>query len=221
MIKYLVVLLPLLLLIPPPADAYYMEYLGFVWQGSPLICIWDSDYNRHAVTAVTNWYDALGDKFKFNSLIVTGYVDFETLDNCNIHIIYVEMEYASAEELDTVTGRMVMERGGDVAYIFVFEALGAYYETLKDFDNTIIRTTMHELGHGFGLGHVIADNVEEESYSPRTLMWSGSGGWTDTVIDEPTLLAFRCLYIDGWERNHPENCEKFDMDLPIKKRGFI
>ncbi len=221
MIKYLVVLLPLLLLIPPPAHGYYMDYMGFVWDSSPLICIWDSDYNGHATTAVTNWYDALGDEFKFNTLIVTGEVDFEILQRCNIHIIYVEMEYASAEELDTVTGRMSMKIGGSIAYIYVFEA-GTYYPNLEAFDNSIIRTTMHEIGHGFGLGHVIAENDNEEANPPSTLMWSGSGAWTDTIIGEQTLLAFRCLYVDAWEGNHPDNCNKFDMDLePTKQRGFI
>ena len=196
-----------------------MSYLNFVWDKAPIVCIWDSDYNRHAGVAVIKWYDALvdnyGDGYSFNTIIVTGEVDFELLKDCNIHIIYVEVEYASAEELAGVTGRTMIDLNMSVAYVYVYEGLYAHYPTLKDFDNTMIRTTMHEIGHAFGLGHVIPENAGEGLRPwPRTLMWAYSGEWTDTDIDEQTLLGFKCLYnTNGWKGNHPNTCKRFNMDL--------
>ncbi len=220
MIKYLALLLPILmLLVPTPAEAYYMEYLNFVWDNPPIVCIWDSDYNRHATIAVLKWYDALvddyGDKFAFTTLIISGEIEFEILKDCNINIIYVEMEYASAEDLDGVSGRSIIDLSESVAYIYVYEGLYTHYPTLEDFDNTIIRTTMHEIGHGFGLGHVMPESIGEGLRPwPDTLMWAYSGALTDTEIDEHTLLAFKCLYnTNGWKGNHPNTCPRFNMDL--------
>ncbi len=195
-----------------------MNYLDFTWDGSPIICIWDSDYNRHATTAILMWYDGLterfGEGYEFTTWIISGYTDFTILEKCNINIVYVEMEYASAEELDGVTGTMLHRDISSNFYLYIYEARPAH-PNLESFDNSMIRTTLHEIGHAFGLGHVTPDSAGEAMKPwPDTLMWPYQDTSFSIEIDENTLLAFKCLYhTNSWVGNHPDNCKEFRMDI--------
>lgn len=210
-------LIPLILLgiVVVPAEGYYMDYLGFAWDRSPLICIWDSKYNEHAKVAVLEWYNSLvktfGDGYVFSSIIVNGEVDPNILKACSINIIYVYKEDASFDSLDGITGTTYGIKGGSALFLFIYEARNPQ-PTPEDFDNSIIRTTMHEIGHGFGLNHVMPESPGEGLKPwPSTLMWPWQDT-NDTYIDEQTLLAFKCLYRNnGWIGNTPYGCLRFNM----------
>lgn len=197
--KY-IILIVLLALIPVTGSsyAYYVTFLDFTWDGPPLVCVWDSDYNRHAIIAINAWQDALYDNFgkgyNFLGTIITPSTPWEILESCRIHIVYVEVEYAAFEDLDRL-GIMLNQRGLNHVFVYVYEGRGNVYENLEQFDNSMIRTTMHEIGHAFGLGHVLSEKMGERIKPwPNTLMWPYSEPDSKTEIDSVTLEAFRYLY---------------------------
>lgn len=204
----------LMLTIPMPADAFYMTFLNFTWDGPPLICVMDSDYNRHASAAIKAWQDSIyenfGEGYNFTGTIIKPDTSFEVIDQCRIFIVYVEVEVATFEELEGISGRM-MASSNDV-YIHVYEGRGIY-PSLEAFDISMIRTTMHELGHAFGLGHVMTENMGERIKPwPNTLMWPLSEKNQVAQIDVVTLEGFGYLYHErSWMGNFPIPHEKLTV----------
>ncbi len=204
-----ILIIPFLILIlamPVPADAFYMTFLNFTWEGPPLVCVWDSDYNKHATLAVSAWQDSLtlnfGEGYDFRGTIIKPDTAEEIIDMCRIHIVYIEVEYAPYDPDVRKHGVMLHKPNANHVFIYIYEGRGIY-PSLEAFDTSMIRTTMHELGHAFGLGHVITENMGERIKPwPSTLMWPLSERDQKAQIDVVTLEAFRYLYHESsWMGN--------------------
>ena len=216
----LLVLLP----VAGTADAYYYnnKQLNFTWQAAPLVCVWDSDYNRHAEEAIEKWQRALvnefGEQWYFYATVITPYTTWEVIEQCGVHIVFIEVEYASLEDLydekDGVVGGRMLDRIDNV-WIYVYEAKN-WRGTLEAFDDLIITTTMHEIGHALGLGHVIAENQQEKLKPwPKTIMWPWGGHDTHKTIYQQDLDNFKCLYYnDNWLGNEPDRCLQYPTSFP-------
>ncbi len=204
---YIICVLIISMAFLPSVDGYYMEYLGFIWEGPPLVCVWDSDYNRHAIEAINIWQNTLFDNFgpgyNFLGTIITPESPWEVIELCRILVVYVEIEYATVEELDGMTGVMRATMGTNYVVAYVYEARPQVFPNLKAYDDSVIRTTMHEMGHAFGLGHVIAESAGEAMKPwPQTLMWKASTALKENKIDQATLDGFQNLYKSGkWSEN--------------------
>lgn len=237
-IKYIVIivlLLGLLFVVEQfrPADAYYYDNapLGFVWSGPPLFCVWDSDYNKHAKEAISNWQYALvdnyGEKFHFPAALIQSDTPFEYIQNCKIHLIYVKEKYASVEDLtdenNFVKGGIMYSRiNPEYMFIYMYEARAGFFPTLEDFDNMMITSTMHEIGHALGIGHVVAENMQEKLKPwPNTLMWPFGGHDTHKTVYPQDLDAFKCLYYEKiWFGNNPDYCPTHYTEFPLRPDPF-
>lgn len=231
--KYIIIVTFILLqLALTPAYAYYYDNtsLNFVWKTPPLVCVWDSDYNRHADEALSKWQDALitefGPEFKFPATLIKSETSFEVIQMCNINLVYIEIEYASVEDLTDengfVKGGIMYSKISSEIWIYIYEAKGKFFPTLEDFDNMMITTTMHEIGHSLGIGHVIAENMQEKLKPwPKTIMWPFGGHDTHKTIYPQDLDAFKCLYYEAtWFGNNPAICPKYDTDFPLRPDPF-
>jgi len=226
-IKYIVIaimLLGLLFVVEQfrPADAFYMTFLNFTWDGPPLVCIWDSDYNQHAIVAVNAWqdslYDNFGEGYVFLGTIIKPDTSWEVINQCRIHIVYVEAEHAAYEDLKNERQGLMLSNPSHLNYVFVYiyEGRANIYSDLASFDRAMIRTTMHELGHAFGLGHVVTENMGERIKPwPETLMWAISDPDQIAKIDIVTLEAFRHLYHErSWMGNFAIPNHKLIVTFP-------
>jgi hypothetical protein len=216
-----------------PAHGYYYDNvpLNFTWSGAPLICVWDSDYNKNAKEAISNWQQALvdnyGESFYFPAILILPDTPSEHIKNCKINIIYVEEEYATLEGLTDENGFvkggiMLHKKNLDMMWIIVYEAKGAVFLTLQDFDDMMTTTTMHEIGHSFGIGHVVSENMQEKLKPwPNTVMWPFSGHETHKTLYPQDLEAFRCLYPGhSWLGSNPIHCPTHSVEFPQRPNPF-
>ncbi len=188
-----------MLMLPITASAYTTDPL-WSWDNAPLVCVWDSDYNWMMTEAVNEWWVALTDRYGeeggFPAVIVDGTED--QVVNCKIHIVLTEIEYA--DNKDGILGITFAPNEGDNAiYIAIYET-NRPYDTLDDYNQSVIRTITHELGHAFGLGHWIPDNMAEALRPwPDTLMWAYQDEGAPYDVDEYTLDQFEHIYgPNGW-----------------------
>lgn len=225
--KYIILFVFLALVpITGSAYAYYITFLDFTWDGPPLVCVLDSDYNRHAIIAINAWQDALYDNFgegyNFVGTIIKLNTLTEVIEQCRIFIIYVEEEYAAFEDLDK-QGMMLHQKGLNHVFIYVYEGRGNIYKDLEEFDNSMIRTTMHEMGHAFGLGHVTSDKMGERLKPwPDSIMWAISEHDSKIKIDSATLEGFRLIYPgNSWMGSSPHPFYQLEVFFPELTNRYI
>lgn len=187
---------------PESLFAYTANPYG-AFEGPPIVCVWDSKYNEQIKEGVNLWWHALVDRYgydgEFNAILVYGTEDNLVL--CNIHIVHANFYR------DGILGSTFFPKyGNSEIYIMI-------YNNPIVTDNEIIRTTAHELGHGFGLDHFNPDNLAEALRPwPTSLMWAYQDPNILAEIDEYTLDQFECIYgINGWSGSN-NLCEKYTTD---------
>ena len=179
-----------------------------------MICVWDSKFNVNAQEAVNTWHtvlvDRFGEGFGIEAMIVNSNTNVNDLEKCDIHIIYILDEYTTQEGLETKTGQLWKYNPSTDVFLFIYE------ERENRDPKLITATTLHELGHGFSLNHVIPESMGEAMRPwPDTLMWQWVDENYERDIDEQTLLAFKCYYNGGsWQARHMHTCPIFYPDFP-------
>jgi len=209
----------------PNISAYQIETLWH-WTGhSPTVCYWDSDHNLLMDEAIMTWNDYFYEEWGKDGIVqffrVDGYT--EGLDKCNIHIIIVPLEVTRADPendiYDNPLGSTTPRLDKKLIWIFVYEERSV---SSKYFEISMQRTIMHELGHAWGLGHVLPENVYEGlKPHPLTLMWAYQ--WEPVlIIDNATRHGMKCMYgNDGWAGQNDLCAKKIKVPLvkPESKLG--
>lgn len=201
----IIFLLAVILLVgfsPQIIEAYKMEIIWYWSNQTPVVCIWDSDYNEVMVKSMIEWNNFFRDKWGENDTIPFYIVNGTTLnlENCNIHLIMVPLEVTRTDPSNDVynnpLGRASPDLRNEIIWLHIFEE-----RTINDelYIMSIKRTIMHELGHGWGLGHIVPENMHEGlKPHPNTLMWVWQWG-QEIIIDEATKKGIDCIYgKDGW-----------------------
>ena len=125
-------------------------------------------------------------------------------------------EVTADKNLEQVGGRASFSMYGTTehkVWLHIFEARDGW--VIDDIEASILRTTLHEIGHGFGLNHVNTNSyLEKMKPWYDTLMWPFHV-YDTPIVDEQTLLAFKCLYpTNGWGGNSFNLCNGFEMFFP-------
>jgi len=214
----LVCLLVIWLMILPMADSYTMDLL-WQWQGNPLICIWDNKYNNLFEQAVNEWNDALytlGPDWVLSYKIVDGDTSNEIIKYCQINLVLIEYSITKDIEYNGIIGRTSYHTNSFRIFIVVYEERDSEY--YSNFDDAIVKTTKHELGHGFGLNHWMPESPGEGLKPwPASLMWQYSDKNYNGTVDQYSLDALVCWYgEDGWEKPNDRDC-KFIEQIKIPK----
>jgi hypothetical protein len=202
-----------LIMLPIPAFAYTADPL-WNWNSPPDICVWDSDYNWMMTEAVNSWWIALDERFgengQFNAFIIYG--EEPEVEFCDIHLVLHEIEYADMSSEGILGTTWTPDKGTNIIFITVYET-GRPGDTLDEYNNSVIRTIQHELGHGFGLNHWIPDNMAEALRPwPTTLMWAYQEADAPAGVDEYTIDQFEHIYgPNGWVGKN-DNRSPFTVD---------
>ena len=183
-----------------PVYGYYTDTLPWHMNGAaPIICIWESDHDVLFAEAIHIWWKALVEKYGkkqggFPAYMVNG--STSGVEECTINIIYVDNDVGTPE--DGMRGITHLLQKGKSFWIFIFEGSRSDNEEL--YNLSIVRTTLHEMGHAFGLGHWLPESAGEALRPwPLTLMWQYGDLGYPAEIDEFALLQFDCIYhSDGW-----------------------
>jgi len=162
----LIALFVLGLMFVPFAGAYQMDLL-WQWSDKPNVCIWDNKYNHLFAKGFTEWNEALyslGEEWVLQGKIVNGSTSAEIIQYCHINLILLEYSITEKEEFNGVIGRTSYTIPKDTSqtsrvFAVIYEERdSAHY---FNFDDAIVKTVKHELGHAFGLGHWVPENTYE------------------------------------------------------------
>ena len=192
--------------------AYEMTYLDFMFRGAPTICYMDSDYNDHFEEAILVWEQALWDRWGEDGLFSYMLIDKNTqefLEYCHVIMVVVEEEYVTDTD-ETPLGVARSLHTSEYIFLYIFEDRPVM--SLEDFDKSMKRTMLHEIGHSFGINHWIGENMSEGLSKPNLLMWQFQ--WhNDVKIDKHTMDALECLYgKSGFNGNKPvDHCQTFKI----------
>ena len=216
----LIILFVFLLFFIPFANAYQMDLL-WQWGGNPHICIWDNKYNHLFEKGVNDWNDALyslGKDWPNEYKIIYPDTPDIIAKYCNINLVLVEHWITEDEPFTGVIGRTVYSQG-NMVFISVFEERNSKH--YFNFNDAIVKTVKHELGHGFGLGHWVAENTYEAMRPwPATIMWGTSDKYYNGTIDQYSLDALTCWYgEDGFGGKNDRVC-KFIQTVEIPKIDY-
>jgi len=217
----LIGLVVILLIFVPFASAYQMDMI-VQWGHNPNICIWDNKYNHLFEQAVNDWNEKFinmdGD-WTLLYIIVDENTPSETLQYCHINMILVGLEITKDEEYNGILGRTSFVVQANSAFVVVYEERDPIH--YFDFNDAIVKTAKHELGHAFGLGHWIPENTDEGLKPwPATLMFNISDKYYNGTIDDYSLAALHCWYgDDGWGGVNKRTCD-FIQKVQIPKLNY-
>ena len=212
------------LIFTPFAEAYEMDMI-VQWEHKPNICIWDNKYNNLFQRSIEEWNKSLSNQLGEHWILLYMIVDKDTpveiVKYCHINMILVESELTKNNEKEYagVLGRTSFVVQDNKAFAVVYEERDAAH--YFNFDDAIVKTAKHELGHAFGLGHWEPENAYEGLRPwPATLMFGTSDKYYNGTVDNYSLAALHCWYgDDGWGGVNERICD-FIQKVQIPKLNY-